>query len=238
MPKSGLVLAGGEIRGAYQVGALKAVHESRERPYDVVVGVSVGALNGALVAQGDVEKLEQLWRSLTGPRDLIRRWPLWRLPFRRSLYSNASLRGLIRQYLDPDKLRASPTELHIGATCLQTGRLVFFDKHYHDLEGALLASAAVPFLFEPIELDGRDYVDGGVVSDIPIRKAIELGCTELTLVLTSPKDLVETTARYRGIKMILGRTVEIMVRAKEAADLELSDYLRGAAPRGPLGGPV
>jgi NTE family protein len=233
MTRTGLVLAGGAIRGAYQLGVLKGIVGQRKNPYDVIVGVCVGALNGALVAQGELEKLDTLWLSLKGPRDLLGRRSLWRLLFRRSLYSNARLRRLIQEYLCPDKLRASSTELHIGATCLQTGRLVFFDKYYHDLEGALLASAALPPVFGPIELDGHDYVDGAVISTVPIRKALDLGSTDLTVILTAPKGLEQSTQRYTKTKSILERSVEIMVHSKEASDMELAEYLRGAQPEEP-----
>jgi predicted acylesterase/phospholipase RssA len=119
--KKGAVLAGGGFKGLVQAVQLSEFHKARIQ-FDVVCGVSIGALNGALVVQGDSSLLVDLWSSVAeaGPRGGIRRWPIYKLPFKRSLYSSDRVRELIESTSSLTKSKAvqqsSITQLRVSRT--------------------------------------------------------------------------------------------------------------------------
>jgi predicted patatin/cPLA2 family phospholipase len=88
--------------------------------------------------------------------------------------------------LDMDKLRQCPTPLYIGVMDAVTGESRYLNSHTDDLISAFRATCALPGFYRPhVHYNGRRYIDGGVSDPVPIRKALELGATELTVVLTS-----------------------------------------------------
>lgn len=219
----GLVLAGGGFKGAYQLGFLLALKE-KGFSFDVVCGISVGALNGALVAQDDISRLNELWLEIErlGPHAIFSYWPFYKMPFKRSLCSSEPLRRLLNKYIDADKIKSSSTKFYYGAVCLEDARLRYFDNAYDRVVDGLLASAALPPFFEPVMIEGKHYVDGGVVCNVPIRKAIEEGCDQIFVALTSPeqpKEISTTLSRFGAIK----RCVELFVWSRDRAHMEIAE---------------
>lgn len=147
---------------------------------DMIVGTSVGALNGAWVAaragrQG-VTGLGELWcglrraevfpsRPVTGLMGLTGR--------RGNLVSDAGLRAILDRSLRFDRLEDAPVPLHVVATDVLSGRDVLLSSG--DARTALLASAAIPGIFPPVSVEGRILMDGGVVNNTPISHALALG---------------------------------------------------------------
>ncbi|MGH2777992.1 MAG: patatin-like phospholipase family protein [Actinomycetota bacterium] len=179
----GFALSGGGPLGALQVGALKALFDHGVQP-DLVVGTSVGALNAACLAfepsAAGVERLEALWRGLRDD-DLFpgsHFMQTWGRMVRRGdrLFDDSGLRRLIQTALGSDALfedaripfGAVVTDLETGAEQVITSGPV--------LE-PLLASSAMPGAFPPVEIDGRRYIDGGVVNNLPITPALEMGAS-------------------------------------------------------------
>jgi NTE family protein len=176
--KTAFVLGGGGVLGAHEVGMLRALAEAEVRP-DLVVGTSVGAINGAFVAAdpaGAAERLNELWH---GP-DLRRAFSgtlLGRAA--RLARSGTHLHAIepLRQMLD-DGLPASDfadlkLPFHCVAASIERATARWFSSG--PLAPAVLASCAVPGLLPPVEVDGEHYFDGGLVDSIPVGKAIELG---------------------------------------------------------------
>jgi len=183
------VLTGGGSLGAVQVGMLQALAERGARP-DVLVGTSVGALNAAFVAghgwnASTLDELERVWRSLRR-RDVFPTRPhhqLFRALGRRSsLFSNRGLRRLIEEHLRFTRLEDAPIPLHVIATNELDGRDVVLSSG--DPVEAVLASAAIPGLFPPIERDGMILVDGGLANNAPISHAAALGCDHVVVLPT------------------------------------------------------
>lgn len=178
-PRTAWVLGGGGNLGSIQVGMLRALVERGERP-DLVLGCSVGSLNALAVAAdpgpAGVEMLRQVWLELrdadvfpsgriSGP---------WQL-FRRGLgmYANDGLRALIDRCAPHDRFEEYEVPVQCVATSLRTGMPRWFDRG--PVAPAVLASAALPAAFPPVDIDGELHIDGGVTDNVPISRALALG---------------------------------------------------------------
>lgn len=174
------VLASGANLGAVQVGMLRALVEHGIVP-DLIVGSSIGAINGAGLAEdpttSGVARLERVW-STTDGRDLL--MPNGRIPpavhwLRRgeAIHRIDGLKALLRRTLSTDSFAGLRVPFHCVAADVDEARERWF--HEGPLVDALLASAAIPALFPPVDIDGKRYIDGAVVNDVPIARAAELG---------------------------------------------------------------
>ena len=184
-PRTVFVLGGGGNLGAVQVGMLRAVIDRGLRP-DAIVGCSVGALNAAAIAADPtpegVRRLVDIWLALrtehlfppgrlTAVRLLARR--------SRSLCPNDGLIALMRSALQFETFEESPVPFEVVATSLATGAERWFSSG--PILPALTASAALPGVYPPVELGGELLIDGGVVNNVPISRALDLGGTRLVI---------------------------------------------------------
>ena len=173
------VLSGGASLGAVQVGMAQALEERGVRP-DLIVGASVGALNGAwMSARGDragLEELARVWTSLKRG-DVFPLRPLTGLfgfLGRSDHLVNASgLERLLRRHLPFERLEDAPIPLHVVATEVTTGLEVTLTRG--DAVQAIVASAAIPGVYPPVRIDGRDLMDGGVIDNTPVSVAVAAG---------------------------------------------------------------
>jgi NTE family protein len=175
-PITAFVLSGGGNQGVSQVGMLRALLERGHRP-DVIIGTSVGALNGAVIATsptlGMVDHLEEVWRGLRGdevfPGNTLKRaWNLLRRDDH--LIPSDGLLALIEGAETAPTFAELEIPLRVVAADLITG-----DEHVivrGPLTTALLASAALPGIFPPVEFNGHTLVDGAVVNLVPISHAL------------------------------------------------------------------
>jgi NTE family protein len=183
------VMPGGGALGAYQVGVLRALTAAGVVP-DMLIGVSAGAVNASLFAwnQGvdGVRRVESVWRNIQR-RDLMRfnpgRLALAVVGRQPSFLDNRHGRHFLRQQLGHRLLEHSPVPLVVVATDLVTGQPVGLRRG--EAVTAVLASAAFPGVYPPVEFEGRRYIDGGVVADVPLDLAVELGAAT-ALVLPVP----------------------------------------------------
>ncbi|GMU78550.1 MAG: hypothetical protein AMXMBFR46_13450 [Acidimicrobiia bacterium] len=175
-PRTAFVLSGGGNQGVSQVGMLRALLERGIRP-DVVIGTSVGALNGAVVATdpslAPVEHLEEVWIALTSeqvfPGGTLRRaWNLLRRDDH--LISNEGLRDLIDGTLIADTFAELTVPLRVVTTDLESGNELVFAAGL--VRPALLASTALPGIYPPVRLADAVLVDGAVVNLVPISHAL------------------------------------------------------------------
>ena len=173
------VLGGGGVLGAAEVGMLQALFEQGIAP-DLVVGTSVGAINGALVAAdptpGAVERLRSVWEDLASQRIfagsvLARASTLVRT--RTHLHPREPLRDLLANHLPVRTFAELPIPFQCVAASIERAAEHWFTDG--DLVDAVLASCAVPGLLPAVELDGEHYLDGGLVHSIPVGRAVALG---------------------------------------------------------------
>lgn len=177
------VLGGGGLRGASEVGMLRALADAGVEP-DLIVGASVGAFNGAIVAsrplRSAVDRLEMAWASpqfadLFSEGIVERAWNLFR--HRTHLHSSRPLSDMVDHWAPASRIEDLGVRYQCVAAEIETSSEVWFDRG--PLVDAVLASSAVPGLFPPVEIGGHHYVDGGVVNSIPISRAIDLGADEV-----------------------------------------------------------
>ncbi|RZV48451.1 MAG: patatin-like phospholipase family protein [Acidimicrobiales bacterium] len=177
------VLGGGGLRGAAEVGMVKALAEAEIHP-DMVVGTSIGSINGAIIASGPLDqmalKLVGMWEELT-QSGVLREGAFSRMAnvvrHRTHLHTNHSMRKLLIDWLPCSTFEELEVPFQCSAACVETSSEWWFDSG--SLIDALLSSCAVPGLLPPVEVDGRHFIDGGVVNSIPISRALELGATTI-----------------------------------------------------------
>ena len=185
--KTAFVLAGGGSLGAVQVGMLRALIVHGVTP-DLIVGSSVGAINGAYLASGAtpdrVERLVQIWRHLRREDVFpITLRSLAALLGRRSyMVDSIGVRSLLEEHLSYRTFDKATVPLHVVATNVHGGATVRLSQGA--VIDAVLASCAIPGAFPPVRI-GDDYLmDGAVASNTPIRTAIELGADRLVVLPT------------------------------------------------------
>jgi NTE family protein len=185
--KTAFVLAGGGSLGAVEVGMLHALCERGVRP-DFIVGASAGAINGASFAAdptpGCVAQLDRIWRSLTRnhimPMGIV---DLLRIAMRRDyMVEPAALRRLLEKHLPYRRLEDAAVPMHVVATDMLLGQEVVISSG--PVVEAVLASTAIPGVFPPVRLDGRELIDGGVANNTPISTAIALGASRVVVLPT------------------------------------------------------
>ena len=182
------VLGGGGSQGAYEVGMLRALLEAGIEP-DLVVGTSVGAINGAMLAADPgldcVARLEQVWTRLdTGgvfEGSLFTRLGT-AVRSRTHLHSDEALRRLLEQALADLRIEDMPVRFQCVAASIERAAETWFAKG--PVVTAVLASCAVPGLLPPVEVDGEHYLDGGLVDSVPVGRAVELGARRIFVLHT------------------------------------------------------
>ncbi|MDE6938950.1 MAG: patatin-like phospholipase family protein, partial [Lachnospiraceae bacterium] len=196
----GLVLDGGGARGAYQIGAWKALVEAGVK-FNAVAGTSVGALNGALICMGDVEKAENIWREMTFSTvmDVDDEWMegLFRKETTIKEFLNEGwkmlgdggvdvtpLRRLIHETVDEEAIRNCGKEFCLLTFSLSEFReldLSIDDIPEGTLEDFLLASAYL-IGFKNERIQGKKYIDGGVVNNVPLNSLVKRGYEDIIAV--------------------------------------------------------
>jgi predicted acylesterase/phospholipase RssA len=219
------VLSGGGNLGALQVGMMYALVERGIRP-GMIVGTSVGAINGAFLASRldlpGIEEIAHLWASLRRKDVLgvdfgtlvggVRGRP-------RHLFDSSSIRRLLESTVAFRRLEDAPVPLTVVATALDTKEAVTFTSG--DVTTALLASSAVPRLLPPVEIDGRLFVDGAASADIPLRQALALGADDVYVLPTAPAQVAAALGNHAPDAESVGCPEGVTVRVIPPPDLHI-----------------
>jgi len=210
--KKGLALAGGSIKGAYQVGAIRALAESGFVP-DYVSGCSVGSINGILLVDAMAEmnfqeaagKLWNIWSSeVRSPESIIKKKRLkLAVEIVKNRFNGVSstkpLESLIKKYVRLHRVRKSPCKIFIGAVDFHSGQVRYAEAH-QDLFKWVLASSAIPILMPYVEIEGRVFVDLGVRDSAPITPLAKAGCGAVVLLANHPADFADKPLNTGNIK--------------------------------------
>lgn len=218
------VLSGGSSLGAIQVGMLHALFERDIAP-DVIVGTSVGAINGAFIASrpptvATAVALADVWRGLrrstvfpanplTGFTGFIGR--------RDHLVPNTKLRRVITRHLDADRLQDMPVALHVIVTDVLNGRELRLSRG--PAIDAVMASAAIPGVFTPVQVAGRQMIDGGVSDNTPLSHAVALGADEIYVLPTGYACAL--TEHPRGALAMLLHAMSVMIAQRLYVEIAL-----------------
>src|SRR5258707_6459900 len=212
-----LLLQGGGALGAYQAGVYEALTEADLHP-DWIAGISIGAINGALMAgnapEARVDKLRAFWegvsarpwcdwsdRSFVANGDAVRQWlnhmsanltlvsgapgffaPRFPAPWLHppgtieatSAYDTNSLKATLERLVDFDRINTNRMRFSVGAVNVRSGNFVYFDTTTHTIGPEhIMASAALPPGFPPVEIEGEHYWDGGLVSNTPLQWVVD-----------------------------------------------------------------
>jgi NTE family protein len=241
-----LVLQGGGALGSYQAGVIEGLADSGIG-IDWVAGISIGAVNAAIVAgnppERRVERLTKFWDTVTGylpsfpifpndhVREFVHEWsagfvamtgvpgfftprmisPAFATPGTpeaMSFYDSAPLKDTLNELIDWDLLNHGPVRLSVGAVDVESGNFQYFDTTERTIDARhIMASGALPPGLPPIEIDGRLWWDGGLVSNTPLSHVLDNQTDEL---LVFQIDLFSaTTEKMKTIMDVMAREKEI-----------------------------
>jgi len=212
--KIALALGGGAARGFAHIGVIKALEAQGIVP-DMVVGTSAGSVVGALYASG-MSGFELQNLALTMQENMLADWTLPN----RGVLKGEALQDFITQKVKNLSIQKMPKPLGVVATDLQSGEKVLFRRG--DTGMAVRASSAVPGVFQPVEISGRDYVDGGLTSPVPAQVARSMGADFVIAVDISS---VSRRGKLSGTLDVLLQTFAIMGHTISRHELEDADVV-------------
>jgi len=217
-PKVALVLGGGAARGFAHVGVLR-VFEEEGIPVELIVGTSVGSLVGAMYADGkDSHQLERIAVALD--RDDFFDFSAGRAVFGTGLAKGERLARFVERHVSRRRIEELPIPFAAIATDLDTGERVVLTEG--SVVEAVRASCAIPGIFEPIRARGRLLVDGGVVANLPVAVARELGAD---VVIAVDVTAVAGRAAPESFVDVLFRAINILVHEDTAEAARLADVV-------------
>ncbi|MEO6285054.1 MAG: patatin-like phospholipase family protein [Dyadobacter sp.] len=211
-----LVLGGGSMKGAFQVGVIQAVLENGFQP-EMIYGISVGALNATFLAneagkqtldnkevQWSVagRRLLEFWiKNITAPQDISMLRSRVKLGMSTlmsrfdGIVDPLPLHQLIRKNVNKEYLSNTPVKIKVGAVNIATGEMRYVSPQQPNYLDFVFASSSIPMLMPAVEIEQQLYLDGGIREVAPIREAIEDGATEIVLIachsplLYQPEDI-------------------------------------------------
>jgi NTE family protein len=252
-----LVLGGGSLKGAFQVGAIKAVLEEGFTP-EMIYGVSVGALNSTYLVNAAgkefIEKNEIDWprlgyqlmsmwiKNIRQPQDvaLLRSRVSMGVNTLMSRYDGlldpTPLHNLMRRNVDQFILRNSPVKIKVGAVNITTGELVFASPDDEYFMEYVRASSSLPMLMPAVPIGGltEKFLDGGLRVVAPIHQAIQDGAREIVLIACHAKQLYNReNFNSRNLISLIERVKDITVNQIVNNDIEWAEsYAERSVLRG------
>ena len=214
--KLGLALGGGAARGFAHVGVLQVLEEAGIKP-DLVVGTSAGSFVAALYASGKTAAQLQTVAETMEEAALTD----WTVPLLgRGMMRGDALARFVSNQVGGRRIEDFKMPLGIVATDLNTGEGVLFQRG--DVATAVRASSAVPSVFEPVKIGNREFVDGGLISPVPVRYARQMGADLVLAVdISSTPEGNKTSDMFK----ILLQTFTIMSKSINAFELKEADLV-------------
>jgi NTE family protein len=214
IPKIGLALGGGAARGFAHIGVIQVLEEAGIKP-DLVVGTSAGSLVAAIYASGKTGAQLQIVAETMEEAALTD----WILPFvSRGMLRGEALARYVSSQVGGKTIESFAMPLGIVATDLHSGQGVLFIRG--DTATAVRASSAVPAVFQPVKIGTREYVDGGLVSPVPVRYARQMGAE---VVIAVDISATPESNPALGTMDILLQTFAIMSRSINTFELREAD---------------
>lgn len=229
MHKKGIVLAGGGSKGAYAIGVASYKIIEEKKDWDVYVGTSTGNLIAPLLALNKLDVLKQVYTTATND-NIYSHNPfkkdnsiniinvIWRLiTGKKSIGEAGKLKELIsNSYTVDDHILLKKLEKKVfsAVTNASYNRTEFkyqAESIYSDYKDWMLASASIPVIFPPFFKNDCEYIDGGVVDQVAIQKAVDEGCDEIDVIVLSTEYSTEKKWKSKGLISVLLRTFGILL---------------------------
>lgn len=229
--KLGLTLSGGGGKGAYQIGVWQALRDyGLDSQLKAISGSSVGGLNGAMFAQGKFEQARHMWLNIESHNMLS----VQDVPFiaqhiaslagagmmspilanfisTKGFFKQEGLKNMIAEGLEAGRLAESALSLTVALHNTNANRVDYLEvRDAHSAANMLLATAALPFIFDEVNIGGTTYTDGGFywglpnknVDNTPIKPLVEAGCDTIIVVHLSPEDLSIDPRHFPGVRIL------------------------------------
>ena len=238
-----LILGGGSLKGAFQVGAIQAILEGGFVP-DMIYGNSVGALNASFLVneaskqqienkkvnwQSASRKLLEFWvKNITNPADIATqrsRLTLGMDTFMSrfdGLLDPAPLHNVIRRHLDEFILRNSDIKLKVGTVEITKGTMFYATPQHEDFVSYVLASSSLPMLMPAVHIKNqpkRAFLDGGLREVAPLKVALQDGATELVCIACHAEQIYDEPFNYRNFFKLSERVKDITVNQLVNSDI-------------------
>lgn len=242
-----LVLGGGSLKGAWQVGAIQAILETGFEP-DMIYGISAGGLNAAFMVNEAGRQMEtnkkinwdlvnkqliNFWlENINKPSDIGFLRSKWSLGLDTvlsrfdGLIDTNPLHEKLKKYIDLTTLRRSPIRLKVGTVNINTGEMYYADPSEQHFLDYLRASSSLPIIMPVIQIGGdhrQAFLDGGIREVVPLKQAILDGATEIYAVATHPKHRKMEAINYRSFFSLMERVKDISVNQFENSDIEWAE---------------
>jgi predicted acylesterase/phospholipase RssA len=234
----GLVASGGAKKGAFELGCMEILIGDKGRQYDFMGGTSVGCLNTGILCQYPKEEIRtglnhlvEVWESITGNKSIWKPWFLGKLAgfWKDSFFDSHPLTELIRANFDQDRAVGSDVKFVFGAVAYGSGEYYEATKKDEELWKWIVASSAFPGFLTPIMIGDDLWIDGGVRRITPLKSAIEAGCTEIDVLLGSPRATTKKDIRdnWLGTKRsaitILIRSLDLVIQEIFVRDIKICE---------------
>ncbi len=212
MGKTALVLSGGGAKGAFQIGAEKYLREVKGYSWDIIAGISVGALNGTMLAMEQYDRLAHIWENIRREEVFTGRFNFFtalKLFFgAQSIYCNAPLASIVDREVKPEKI---VKDLRVGTVSLITGRYTVYRGDDPNIKKAVLASTVVPIVWPPqyVSTDRQMMVDGSLRRFSPIGDVLDAEPDEVVVINCWPRHPAPLKEPLENILDIAMRALEI-----------------------------
>ena len=221
--KTALILSGGGAKGAFEAAAEKYAREEKGYHWDIIAGVSVGALNGAMLAMEKYSRLWEIWNTISNDQVYTGGFNIWsviKLLFgAKSFYGNEPLWKRLKEEMEPEKVKA---DLRIGAVSLVSGEYFQFTKTEPQLAKAVLASTVMPVIWTPVDIS-KDYcsmVDGGVRNITPIGDVLDADPDQIVIINCGPESETVLKQPPANVVEIGLRTLDILLNEVFRSDMD------------------
>ena len=224
--KTGLVLEGGGMRGVYTTGALDCFQDNGIT-FDYVIGVSAGACHATSYLSGQRGRSFQINVEYSQDKRYISLGNYLRT---KSVFGMDFIFHEIPDRLLPfdyEAMGKNPTEFVVGVTDVLTGQPFYFTNPKTDMVNTVVAaSSAIPIFSPMVEIEGKQYLDGGTTDPIPVKKALEDGCDRVVVILTRPRGYQKQPEGFRKIYRRKFKKYPAMVEALDRRHEIYNDTLK------------
>lgn len=213
--KIGLVLSGGGGKGAFEIGAWKALRRlGIDEKIQVISGNSIGSLNAVMFMARELELSLKMWRGLSQkealPLSATQLLGLYKqykkgiinILEEDTIVDSSGYQEIIGSYVDFKKVRDSEIKGYIAAYNMDDDIVDYFtvnDKSDEEIERLIKASSALPGLFDPIKINDKFYRDGCIKDNVPIDPLYKEGCNEIIIIYLGEDERVDLS-KYEGVK--------------------------------------